>query len=75
MRLGIAYSSVPDAEVLDEVERLTDRMAAHDPGGVRRIKTSLRRTVVTESADDWFARALAADPLPTTIRNPIAATD
>jgi len=74
VRLGIAYQSVPGDQVLDAVDELTERLATHDPGGVRRIKTSLRRTIVTETADDWFARSLRADPMPGTAR-PVAATD
>jgi len=73
-RLGIAYQSVPGDQVLDAVDELTERLATHDPGGVRRIKTSLRRTIVTETAHDWFARSLRADPMPGNAR-PVAATD
>lgn len=75
VRLGIAYSSVPDDEVLAATSDLVQRLAAHDPGGVRRIKTSLRRTTVTDTADEWFGRALAADPFPSTNTRPIAATE
>lgn len=75
VRLGIAHSVVPDAEVLGAVAELAERLAQHDPSGVRRIKASLRRTIVTESADEWFSRAIAADPQPQAIARPIAATD
>jgi len=75
VRLGIAHESVPDADVLNAVDALAQRLAAHDPGGVRRIKKSLRRTVVTDTAEEWFARALAADPLPGASVRPIAAAD
>lgn len=75
VRLGIAHVSVPDDEVLAATNELVARLAAHDAGGVRRIKTSLRRTVVTESADEWFGRALAADPLQGRNIRPVAATD
>lgn len=75
VRLGIAHSVVPDAEVLVAVAELAERLAQHDPSGVRRMKTSLRRTIVTESADEWFSRALAADPTPHAVSRPIAATD
>ena len=74
VQLGIAFQSVPDDQVLSAVDALVERLAAHQAGGVRRIKTSLRRTVVTDTADEWFARALAADPLPQAL-TPIAATD
>jgi enoyl-CoA hydratase/carnithine racemase len=75
VRLGVAYQSVPGDEVLAATVELAERLGAHDPSGVRRIKTSLRRTVVTESADEWFARALAADPLHGARVRPIATTD
>ena len=75
VRLGVAYQSVPGDQVLAATTDLAERLAAHDPNGVRRIKTSLRRTVVTESAEEWFARALAADPLRGAGVRPIAATD
>lgn len=71
--LGVAYRSVADAEVLAAVDELAERMAKHEPTGVRRIKTSLRRTAVTETAEEWFARALAADPLPSKTVRPLAA--
>jgi len=73
--LGVAHESVPDDNVLDVTAALVERLAAHDPGGVRRIKASLRRTAVTESAEEWFARALAADPLRGTSIRPVAASD
>ena len=75
VRLGVALQSVPDEDVMTTVNSLAERLAAHDPGGVRRIKSSLRKTVVTETADEWFDRALAADPLPGAVTRPIAATD
>jgi len=42
---------------------------------VRRIKASLRRTGVSESAEEWFARPIAADPLRVTGTRPVAARD
>jgi len=75
VRLGVAFASVPDDQVLGAVDELVDRLAAHNVVGVRRIKSSLRRTIVTDSADEWFARALAADPLPTQSVKPVAATN
>ncbi|MGB5758105.1 MAG: enoyl-CoA hydratase/isomerase family protein [Acidimicrobiales bacterium] len=62
-RLGIAHRSVHDSEVLTVADELATRLANHDPAGVRRIKASLRRTGTTDTAEQWFARALAADPL------------
>lgn len=75
VRLGIALQSVPDEQVLDATNAVVERLVSHDPSGVRRIKTSLRRTGVTESADEWFARAFAADPAPSAVSRPVAATD
>jgi enoyl-CoA hydratase/carnithine racemase len=75
VRLGMAHESVADEAVLDATNVLAERMASHDPGGVRRIKTALRRTVVTESADEWFARPAAVDPLASRQIRPIAAQD
>ncbi len=73
--LGVAYASVPDAEVVAAADELAIRLAGHDPAGVRRIKTSLRRTVITESADAWFDRAVAADPQAGSGQAPRAAND
>ncbi|MEM7096457.1 MAG: enoyl-CoA hydratase/isomerase family protein [Actinomycetota bacterium] len=73
--LGVAFESVPDEDVLAAVDRLVARFETHEPSGVARIKTSLRRTVVTESAEEWFARSLAADPLQTATTRPVAARD
>lgn len=73
VRLGIAHVSVPDEQVLAATEELTDRLASHDPTGVRRIKASLRRTAVDMTADEWFDRAFAADPAPAAVTRPVAA--
>jgi enoyl-CoA hydratase len=75
VRLGVAYRSVPDAEVVGAALELAERLAGHDPVGVRRIKATLRRSVVTESADSWFDRAFAADPGGATAAPPLAARD
>ena len=74
-RLGVALASVPDDRVLAAVDELADRLGSHDPAGVRRIKNSLRRTGVTETAEEWFARSLASDPLQTAGARPVAARD
>ncbi len=63
-RLGIAHTSVADDQVVAAADELAARLAAHDPTGSRRIKASLRRTGIDETAEQWFAKALAADPLP-----------
>ncbi len=73
VRLGVAFASVPEPDVLSEVDALVERLAAHDPEGVTRIKRSLRQTGRPESAEEWFAQALAADPLDGKRMNPIAA--
>ena len=75
VRLGVAYQSVPDESVLDAVAELTARLDAHEPDGVVRIKRTLRRSMVSETADEWFARFLATDPLQTATSRPIAARD
>lgn len=75
LQLGVASQCVPDASVLDAVDELTERLAKHEPTGVRRIKQSLRRTVVSETAEEWFAQAVAADPMPTLRGRVIAAKD
>jgi enoyl-CoA hydratase/carnithine racemase len=75
VRLGIAFLSVPDEHVLDTVAELTARFDSHDPDGVVRIKRTLRRSMVPETADEWFARFLATDPLKTATTRPIAAKD
>ncbi len=78
--LGVAFQSVPDGEgqenaVVEAAEELANRLAAHEPMGAIRIKTSLRRTGMTETAEEWFAQALAADPLAGTRLKPKAAED
>ncbi len=74
-RLGIAHQSVHDTEVLTAADELAARLAKHDPAGVARIKASLRRTGTTDTAEQWFARALAADPLSGRRMKPRAAED
>lgn len=73
--LGLAHASVPDGEVLAEVDRFVERLAENDVMGMRRIKTSLRRTGLEATAEEWFAKALAADPLAGRPMRPIAAED
>ncbi len=43
VRLGLAHTSVADDQVWPAALELAGRLAAHDPIGARRIKTSLRR--------------------------------
>lgn len=71
--LGMAFESVPDDEVVAAADRLAGRLAEHDPTGVIRIKKSLRRTGYDGTAEEWFAGALAADPLRTASVAPRAA--
>jgi enoyl-CoA hydratase/carnithine racemase len=73
--LGLAHASVADDQVLAEVDRFVERLAANDVMGMQRIKTSLRRTGLDATAEEWFAKALAADPLAGRPMRPIAAED
>ncbi len=75
VRLGLAIEWVPDERVGAAADELADRLAAHDPVGARRIKTALRRTGTDSTAEQWFARALAADPLAGSSTRPMAAED
>lgn len=61
--LGIAHEVVADDVVLDTAMGLAARLAEHDPAGVRRIKQSLRTTGLATSAEAWFDRVVASDPL------------
>ncbi|MGH1490881.1 MAG: enoyl-CoA hydratase/isomerase family protein [Acidimicrobiales bacterium] len=74
-RLGLAHASVADTDVVAAADELAARLAAHDPSGTQRIKASLRRTGVDETAEQWFAKALAADPLAGKSMSPKAAED
>lgn len=75
VRLGLAFQSVPDDAVVATANALAERLANHDPTGVRRIKASLRRTGMDMSAAEWFGQALAADPLQGRRMRPVAAKD
>ncbi len=75
VELGMAFTSVPDDEVLQAVDELVDRLAAHEPQGVLRIKTSLRRSGFDPSAEEWLAKTLASDPLAGVRFQPKAARD
>lgn len=72
--LGLAHASVADDRVVDDARSLAERLAAHDPGGVRRIKRSLRSTSFEGTAEEWFARPLGPDGLVAGAR-PVAARD
>lgn len=75
VNLGLASASVADEDVLAEVDRFVERLAANDVMGMQRIKASLRRTGLDATAEEWFAKALAADPLAGRPMRPIAAED
>lgn len=75
VNLGVALESVPDDQVVEAAQALADRVAGHDPGGISRIKASLRRTGMSMTAEEWFEQALAADPLRGRPMRPIAAED
>ena len=74
VELGLAFSWVADDQVVAAADGLAGRFAEHDPAGVTRIKTSLRRTGFEGTAEEWFARSQVADPLGRAAR-PIAARD
>lgn len=61
--LGLAHEVVADTEVVQSARSLASRLAGHDPTGVRRIKTSLRRSGLATDGATWFDRVLASDPL------------
>ena len=71
--LGLVHEVVDDDRVLAAAAELAERLGAHDPGGVHRIKTMLRRVGVDDDAAGWFQRALDADPLAGRAMKPIAA--
>lgn len=73
-RLGVAYQSVEDDQVLAAVDQLTETLASHDPTGVKRIKASMRRTGMSSTAAEWFTGALEADPMNGKRMRPVAAT-
>lgn len=75
VNLGIAHASVPDDQVSAAVDEFVGRLEANDVMGMSRIKTSLRRTGLDVTAKEWFAMALAADPLAGRPMRPIAAED
>ncbi len=61
--LGLVHEVVPDADVVEASRALADRLASHDPAGVRRIKISLRNSGLATDAATWFDRVVASDPL------------
>ncbi|MCP5025390.1 MAG: enoyl-CoA hydratase/isomerase family protein [Actinomycetia bacterium] len=73
--LGMAFRSVPDDHVLDAVDELVERLARHEPRGVLRIKSSLRRSGFDGTSEEWFARTLASDPFADVPMRPIAARE
>ena len=72
--LGLAHTTTADDAVVADANELATRLAAHDPGGVRRIKRSLRVTSFAGTAAEWFDLPLSADDLGGTTR-PVAARD
>ena len=74
VRLGVAFSSPDDGAVMEAAVGLGQRLAEHEPDGVRRIKRSLRTTNFDGTAAEWFARPLAADTLRRPMQ-PVAARD
>ncbi|MCP3938879.1 MAG: enoyl-CoA hydratase/isomerase family protein [Actinomycetia bacterium] len=72
---GIANESVEDDRVLEAAHELASKFALHEPMGVRRIKTSLRRAGPADDATSWFQRVLDSDPMSGRRMTPVAATD
>jgi enoyl-CoA hydratase len=60
--LGIAHEAVADDAALTRARELTAQLAAYPPGALSRIKAGLR-AYGPASADEWFDRATAADPV------------
>ncbi|MYE80250.1 MAG: enoyl-CoA hydratase/isomerase family protein [Gammaproteobacteria bacterium] len=58
-QLGVAYSCVPDDEVVAETERLVEQLAAYPDGSLARIKATMR-AYNDADADAWFDRATTA---------------
>ena len=71
---GLAHRAVADTDVVAAAHELAERLAAHDPDGVTRIKRSLRATSFEGTAEEWFARPLGPDGFSRTSR-PVAARD
>lgn len=55
LRLGLATSCVPDAQVQEEAAALAKRMAGFPPGTTSKIKQGIRARLM-ETADQWFDR-------------------
>ena len=58
-QLGVAYSCVPDGDVVAETERLVEDLASYPDGSLARIKATLR-AYNDFGADEWFDRATTA---------------
>ena len=62
VRVGIAYRSVADAQVLTTAQDLAAQLAGYPQGALQRIKAGLR-SHWQEGADEWFDQFVAADPV------------
>lgn len=71
--LGLATEVVDDDDVVAAADRLAGRLTEHDPVGVRRIKAMVRRVGTDASAEAWFERPAAVDPMPGPTAAPVAA--
>jgi enoyl-CoA hydratase/carnithine racemase len=60
LELGVAYSCVPDAEVMQHAMSLSAAIADYPPGAARRIKTVLTG-FSRGDASEWFERATGRD--------------
>ena len=58
-RLGVAYSCVPDGDVVAETGRLVEQLASYPDGALARIKATMRAYNDVD-ADAWFDRATTA---------------
>ena len=53
LRMGVAYATPNDAEVLSSARALMKDLSKYPPGALSRIKRTMR-SYVHETADDWF---------------------
>ena len=56
LRMGVAYATPNDAEVLSSARALMKDLSKYPPGALSRIKRTMR-SYVDETADEWFDRA------------------
>ena len=59
--MGVAYTCVPDEEVLPRARELATELASYPAGAAARIKATMR-AYNDAPANTWFDRAIAASP-------------